>query len=139
VIESNLSWFSKQLGLPQLTVEQAFRRLEKLGLCSRASVPWKRLPVALTTTVDIPSAALRLSHQQTLERTIQSLHNVPVEIREITSVSIALDIDQMAAAKELIRDFQKKMLNLLESGRKNALYNLNIQLVPVAQPKEGDL
>lgn len=128
---ASAAWMAKKLGLSRVEVDAALDRLERLGLIARKGKDWRRTHARLTTTVDVPSAALRLSHKQTLQQAIASLDDVPVELRDITSISVALDRAQLPKAKNLIRDFRQSMLELLESGAKNELYNLNVQLVPV--------
>jgi len=43
---------------------------------------------------------------------------------------MAIDSSKLPAAKEMIRTFRRKLCEFLESGKKDEIYNLNIQLVP---------
>lgn len=91
---------------------------------------------AFETTSDIPSAALRRSHRQTLEQAIESLEEVRIELRDITSITMAIDPARIGEAKTAIRRFRRDMAALLEDGRRTEVYNLNVQLVPVTRWRE---
>ena len=89
-----------------------------------------------TTTHDIPSAALRRFHEQNLKRAISALHDDPVERRDITSITMAVDVDKLSLAKKRIKAFRREMSELLETGNRSEVYNLTLALFPMTRRKK---
>lgn len=126
-------WIARRLGISPLEARDSIARLVRLGLAElRAGklVPTKK---DLSTTHDIASAALRRSHAQSLSQAIATLEEVPVELRDITSITMAIDTRKLGLAKDAIKDFRRRLSLLLEAGEADEVYNLNIQLVPVTK------
>jgi uncharacterized protein (TIGR02147 family) len=131
--QSDPVWISRRLGLQAAEVVPAIDRLQRLGLITRQDDGSVRASSCFITTEDVPSAALRESHRQTLMQVVDALDAVPVELREITTVSFCTTLEKLDMAKAAIRRFRDELANLLESGTKSEVYNLNIQLVPVTR------
>jgi len=125
------SFISQQLGIEIELVEIALKRLENLELISKGDGNYKINQIKLSTTHEINSFALRKSHKQSLKQAINALDIVPLEKRDITSMTMAIDVKKLPEAKERIKKFRREMSEFLESGSKNSVYNINIQLVPV--------
>lgn len=124
----------ERLGLKELTGRAALNRLMRLSLVSKQeNNQYQKETPSLTTTTDIPSAALRRSHKQSLEQAIQSLENVPIELRDITSITIPTNPAKIKLAKKMIKDFRLRLAAMLEEGEKSEVYNLNIQLTPITK------
>ena len=66
---------------------------------------------------------------------IAALEYSPVEERDVSSVTMAIDVQRIPLAKEAIRAFRRRLMRLLEAGSPDEVYNLNIQLVPVTRKK----
>lgn len=131
------AWIAKRLGITSQETQKALDRLIRVGLIevdkSSGHERWHLSQASTTTTHDVPSSALRESHRQTLVQTMRALEEVSVEMRDITSLTMAIDIDKIPQAKKEIRIFRRKLCRLLESGQKKEVFNLNIQLVPVTR------
>ncbi len=89
----------------------------------------------VTTTHDVQSAALQLSHKQNLELAALALDEVAIEHRDITSITMAIDAKKLPLAKAMIKNFRRQLSEFLESGNKNEVYNLNVQLFPLTKRK----
>lgn len=122
---------ASRLGINELTARLALNRLMRLGMVSKEGTQFQKETPPLSTTSDIASSALRKSHRQTLEQAMESLEKVPVELRDITSITIPTNMKKLALAKKLIKDFRRRLAAVLEDGEKTEVYNLNIQLVPL--------
>lgn len=110
----------------------ALERLERLGLLSfRDEIYSLRSKEDRATLTDVSSSAIRKFHGKILEESKSSLHIIPVELRDITSITMAIDKKKIPEAKERIKKFRREMSKFLESGEKNEVYRINIQLVPV--------
>jgi uncharacterized protein (TIGR02147 family) len=72
--------------------------------------------------------------RQLLEKAIHSLDNVPVAYRDQTSMTMAIDTDRLAEAKERIKQFRRDLARFLSRGEKrNQVYHLSLYLYPVSQ------
>lgn len=126
-----------RLGIAETEVSEALKRLLRLELIDTSSGLLKRTCAPITTSRDRASASLRRHHKQMLERAAQSLDDVPVELRDIGSITMAIDVNKIAEAKERINEFKTDMSRLMEQANPNAVYNLGIQLFPLC--KAGEL
>ena len=56
---------------------------------------------------------------------------MPVQERDISSMTLAIDRKKLQKAKELINKFKDDMEELIESNNPDDVYNLSIQLFPL--------
>lgn len=126
-------WIAKRLGISPLEVRETLERLLRLGLAKSEKGKLSPTNENLATTDDVANAALRRSHQQSLEQAIDALESVDVELRDFSSITMAIDSSRLPLAKKAIRDFRRRLMRLLEAGVADEVYNLNIQLVPVTK------
>ena len=73
-----------------------------------------------------------------IKQSIDALFAVPVESRDITSMTMAIDKNKIPEAKRKIKQFRRNLCQFLESGEKNEVYNLNVQLIPLTD-NNGEL
>lgn len=131
--EMNAAWIGARLGIPKSTAQGALKRLKNLGLIEKVSGIWQKRESQHMTTHDVPSAALKISHRQTLQQAIEALDEVPIELRDITSITMAVNPKTIPEVKRLIKSFRRKVASVMEASEKTEVYNLNIQLVPVTR------
>ena len=58
-------------------------------------------------------------------------------ISDISSVMIAVDSDKIPTARERIKQFRRSVGTYLATGRRNAVYSLSIQLLPISRHWEN--
>lgn len=118
-----------------LTVNRTDVVLNNLKICQLIEVDaeGKLLKVQsdVKTSEDISSQALRESHKETLQMGIAKIEAVPVELRDFSSSTLAIDMSKLPEAKLIIREFRRKMATLLASGEKKEVYQLAIQFYPL--------
>lgn len=91
-----------------------------------------RVHASIKTTEDVRSQALQESHIETLKLGIKKIEEIEVDLRDFSSVSMAIDVDQILEAKTIIREFRQKMASLLRNGtKKTDVFQLAIQFYPV--------
>lgn len=133
------SAIAKRLGLSTIEVRGSLERLTRLGLVTQDKLGnIKKTSKNITTTHDVESAALKLSHKQNLELAAQALDEVGVEMRDITSITMAIDVEKLPLAKQMIKKFRRQLSEFMESGSKNEVYNLNVQLFPLSKTRTKD-
>ncbi len=124
-----------RLGISSVEARSSLEAMKRLGLLKVDGGRLVKTTNNITTTRDISSAALRLSHKQNLELAAAALDDVAVELRDVTSMTMAVDIAKLPEAKAMIRRFRRKLSNFMESGKKNEVYNLTIQLIPLTKKR----
>lgn len=132
--DSDNGWISRRLGITAAEAAGAVDRLLTLGLLEWKGGRLVRTFRQVVTETDIPSGALRLSHRQSLGQAIECIDKVPVDMRDITSLTIPFDVAQMPQVKAKINKFLLEISQLTRSGTsKREVFNLNVQFVPVTR------
>lgn len=129
-------WLAARLDTSMEKVVLALGRMQRLELIK--FVDGKIIPThkKLTTTHDIPSQVLRESHLEVLRHAAESLEKCALEDRNVTSITFAVNKEKLSEAKELIKEFRRKIATLLSQGETSEVYNLNVQLVPLTYRQE---
>lgn len=136
--ENDETWIAKRLNLSVGEVRLALTRLERLGLIEMKSSGWIRTYAHLTTSQDVKSAGLRKGHKGILQKAIDSLEAIEVEMRDITNITMAVNPKQLPEAKAIIGRFRRKLSKLLENGdSRTEVYTLAVQLFPLTKLREG--
>ncbi|OGQ36062.1 MAG: hypothetical protein A3F16_01735 [Deltaproteobacteria bacterium RIFCSPHIGHO2_12_FULL_43_9] len=137
--KNDTKWIAKRLNISVVQVRSAFERLQRLNLIKKEKNQFKLTSQkGITTSHDVSSTALRKSHHQALDQAKISLDQDPVETRDFTSITMAIDPNKLHIAKEMIKNFRRKLCKILESENKKEVYDLNIQLVPVTRIIKGE-
>ncbi len=136
---SSESWIASRLGISAIQVKAAIFRLQRLGLIKSENDEWISSGGHLETPSDIVSSALRKSHRQDLQRAIAALDGIPLDERDITSMTMAIDPRRLPEAKARIKQFRKDMAAFLESGVATEVYSLNVQLIPISKKSKEEI
>ena len=137
--ESNPRWIAKELGISAAEASLAIERLMKFGLLSEQDGKLVKTEEQLST-VDkhLTTPALRKNQKQFLEKAIHSLENDPIEERNMSSMTMAIDPEKLPLAKLMIREFNQNLCKFLESGSRKRVYNLEIALYPIQAKKQAN-
>lgn len=84
----------------------------------------------------IPSKIIQSNHKQSLELARYSLEKDCLELRDFSSMTIAIDPNDIPIVKEKIKRFRRNLNSFLENGKKKEVYRLNIQFFPLSTPLE---
>lgn len=132
--KSEPAWIARRLGISEEQAESAVRRLERLGYIECRGERLVRTVVPLRTTHDVPSDSLRKYHKQNLKLAERSIDEDPVNLRDISSTTMPIDLSKLPQAKAAIGKFRKKMAKLLTSGGDSTeVYTIAVQLYPVTR------
>ena len=130
----SFKWIASQLGISEMEVQIAVKRLLNLGFLEedsnggfRAVDEQLRLDSMYTAT----SQARRNKQKQIREKSIESIENDPIENRSMTSMTMCIDMALLPEARKLISDFNEAMSKLLESGNKEKVYAMEVSLFPL--------
>lgn len=129
---SDVNFISKRLGISNERTKQVLNSLEIANLienCADGNIKLTCGPVR--TTEDISSKALKLSHKELLEMGKSKIDEIDLELRDFSSMTLAIDPNKIPEAKEVIREFRQKLATLLKDGDKSEVYQVGIQLYPL--------
>lgn len=131
--QANSKWIAQKLGIDSTLALEAFHRLERMGLIEVRNDQFKQTTKPLTTTTDVPSAAVQSYHKQNLQIAAEKLEIIPVEGRQYLSITMASSPQKLEKAKKMIADFSQKLSAELECENPSDVYTLAIQLFPLTK------
>ena len=127
-------WIAKMLSITELEAKLAIDRLIRLEMIDRdENGKIYRTNFHLAASTDVASAGIRHFQKQILEKSIKSLEEDDISVRDITSITIAINEDRLQEAKKEIKNFRKKMSEFLTEGEKTRVYNLGVHLIPLSK------
>lgn len=129
-------WIGSRLEIPPATVEKSLELMKRVGILKEENGELIRVHKKYRTKDNIESRAIKSAHREKLQHALVSLETIPVELRDITSITCPINKDKMPEIKKLIKDFRRGLAQFMEEGEANEVYNLNIQLVPLTNVKE---
>lgn len=124
------TWIAQRLNLTTESVEDSLQKLLKAGLVEKHENFYRQTHQHLVSTNEIPSAALKKYHRQMMEKSLWSLENDPVSVREITSLIVTANPQNLYKLKLLAKEFRRQACEILEEGDKTEVYNICMQIVP---------
>jgi uncharacterized protein (TIGR02147 family) len=130
--KSDPAWIAKRLNIPAATAREALGRLRRLGILTEGP-ELKQARKALRVSAERPSIAIRKYHHQILDLANERLESVPMDRRDFSALTIAINPENLSKAKAMIEKFQDDLAAFLRRGPKIAVYQLACQLFPVAE------
>jgi transcriptional regulator with XRE-family HTH domain len=129
-------WISKRLNISKKEAKIALDKLVKLemlvvnddGSCEVPNIQYK-------TPTDVLNISLKNHTLQSLELAMNSILHDPVDVRDFSTVTMAIDPKKIKEAKNMIMSFRKKLSKKLENGKKKEVYKLAIQLFPLSRQR----
>jgi uncharacterized protein (TIGR02147 family) len=127
---------------PRLTVREvkkAVALLEKLKLIHKEpSGEYVLTDKFVTTGESWHTLAVKEFQRETLRLATESLDRHKKGDRDISTVTVAINKNDLVELKERITDFRESILKLAsESNDPDGVYQLNVQLFPMAENKAG--
>lgn len=130
--KSDLRWISRRLNLPTTRVKKAIGRLKDLGLLAEdAGGHLSRIVQRISIPTTISAPALRAAHLEELEQIKHAITHTAVEKRDVTSLTVPVNLAKLSEAKKMIWDFHKKLSDCLEDGECSEVYTAVFALYPV--------
>lgn len=134
--QSSVPWIAAQLGMTVFETRLAIERLTRLGLLKDVNGQLVKTTANLTTADKSITTPAHIKHQkQALEKAIESLESDPVEIRNMTSMTLSIDPRKLPVAKKMIAEFMEQLADQLEAGTKTKVYELTVNLYPLQKEK----
>lgn len=133
----NNKWIAKRLGLSSVDVRAAIERLEHVGLLVRDE---NNVLVDSTGgfSTDIreglSAVAQRRFQQASLRQAEKCVEDIAPNFRDNTSITFAVNMQDIPKAKEMIKAFRRKLCEELEANpRLDEVYQLTIAFTPISK------
>ena len=128
-------WIADALGIPESETKIALERMERLEMIAKNDQgKWIRIKNPnITTLVDgYTSSAHRKIQGQILNRAKVALETLPIEKRDQTSMTMAINSSKIPAAKRRIAKFRRELDDFLGEGDNlDQVYCLSVGLFPL--------
>lgn len=128
-------WVSDRLGISVSIANEAIARLVKLELLKIKEGRLVRTSNPIHSSEDIPSNALKKHHNGMLSQAQKSLFYDDPEVREISTVTMAVAKKDFSKAKNLLRKFRQKFMENLSTEQPDEVYALGIHFYPLSRNK----
>jgi uncharacterized protein (TIGR02147 family) len=129
----DVAWIAKRLGLNKKEAAAAIQRMIRLGLIRLSGKKLSLTGQSFTSPDGTIDAAVRRTHFQYLEMAHRSLDTDPIEKRDFTAITMAIDPKKLPEARKRIRAFRDELCAFLESDEKKEVYELCFQLFPLSK------
>jgi uncharacterized protein (TIGR02147 family) len=136
---SSLPWIARNLGITRTEANAAVERLMRLGLLGERGGEWVDISEGYTTNLEpgLTNSAARYLQKQILEQSLLALATVPRELRDHTSMTMAIDPRDLPEAIERIKKFRRELCVFLERRpHRKEIYQLSISLFPVTETQK---
>ena len=135
-------WISRSLGISIHELTNAVERLVRLGFLKIDETlgTWSNTTPNVTTIGNnFSSVALRQMQSQILNGALRALEEIPMERRDQSSITMAIDSRLLPEAKERINRFRRELINFLQSNAetRDHVYQLAVSLYPVTHDLES--
>ena len=129
-IEHTTQGYASRLNLNVEVVQECLELLNALGLVTKKGKRWIRKDSgAIFTPNEIKSQGLRKFHKQILKKAAIALDEQPLENRNISGITMAIDPKKIPEAKIKIQNFMNDLMEFLEDGERTEIYQLNTILI----------
>lgn len=129
---------SEQLAVPLSEIKIAVSNMLALGILEKSEPeqgPYRRARLSSTYSLNLTSDRLRGMQLIYLEKASKAIHEVPVTRRENTTVTLALDEEDILAVREILRNARQKVAKVVIDKNKprRSVYNVTMALYPVLE------
>jgi uncharacterized protein (TIGR02147 family) len=131
--KADAGWIAEKLGITAAEAKDALERLKRLKMIQirNGKIHYDGTP--LRTSGDVPSAACRALQHHHLRLAGAALEREPVQLRDMTSMTMVTKPERIAKAKEMIKSFRRKLCRYLEEEGGEEVYVVAVQLFPVTK------
>ena len=140
--ETEPAKISTRLGIHVEEVKSALDRLQRLNFIRVSEKGVKLLSANNTwTNTKQTSVARKNLQKKILEKSIDALEHVPFELREHSSLTVAINVKKMPAFKEKMKEIRKELADFLQADGEenlNEVYQLTLSLFPLTQIKNKE-
>lgn len=136
--KSDPKWIARKLSITVEEVKSAIERMKRLGLLLEENGSLVKSAKFMTNQSSVnTSLAHKQLQRQIIEKALLAIDECPGELKDITSMTMAIDVSNLEKAKKLTQKYRRELCALLEEGEQTVVYNLGIQLYPISRNEEN--
>lgn len=139
--KSSHRWIAAKLDIAIDEVDEAMSRLVRLGLVKKEGRYYISTGAQLDTSFDIPSLFIKKHNTQILSKASQAILDQDIERRELSTLTIALNAEDIGFVKKEIRIFRnhidQELMNRSRKKGANRVYSLAIQFFDLLKGDQG--
>jgi transcriptional regulator with XRE-family HTH domain len=130
-------WIARMLDLTPDEVNVALQQLIRLGLLEmRSATEWvDRAEDAAINLDALGVMALERLQKRLREVSLTAVRTVPVSVRDHSSTTIAVNSRMLPKAFELAARFRQQLLQLLQDGDSDDVYQIEVAIFPITSIK----
>lgn len=130
IVLPNPQELARRMGVTLSVVIEAIERLKRLGALVETATGIKAVRNFTTTKMAGTSPALKRVQKEILSAAARALDEVPIEMRDQSGITMAIDSSKIPEAKERIKRFRRELMEFLQDGRRDRVYQMSISLFP---------
>lgn len=132
-----VEFIANRFDISEEEADKAIGRLERLGFINKNDGKFTLArPNNSWFDRDSSNEAKQIYQRRLLEKSIESLDSIPFEMRDHSSLTIAINKQKIPELKELLREVRKLLAdNLQEDGNFDEVYQLTMSFFPVTNLK----
>ncbi len=135
--EFSIEFISKRLNINEMLAKISMQRLLDLKLVECVETPqgnkWKQSSAPIVVENLESTSYTRKFQKQLITKAIDSMENDPIELRDMSSTTFAMDPQHVGYALKRIREFRRELVKELEDfGQPKEVYNITVQLFPTS-------
>jgi uncharacterized protein (TIGR02147 family) len=94
----------------------------------------------VTTGEKWTSAAVASFQKETMRLAAESIDRHPRELRDISTLTVGVNVKDLPEIKERLRELRQSILNMkTENEEADCVYQINMQVIPLTLPPQGAL
>lgn len=131
--QADSKWIAQRLNISESLAHKSLQNLKELKVLT-ANEDGKFVPSGLQFKIEsgLQETIFKTGHRDSLDLAKKALDDFDRELIDFSSMTMAIDHEFLPEAKDLIRQFRRRLASFLESGKKEEVYKLNIQLFPLS-------
>jgi uncharacterized protein (TIGR02147 family) len=127
-------WIARSLGISVTEAKIAIDRLKRLELLDEVDGQLRRTEAFVTNNTGAAvGSALKKLQRDWITKALAATENIDASEKDITSITMAIDVSKLIEARKLIAKFRREMCAFLEEGETSRVYTMGIQLFPVSK------
>lgn len=135
--ESSVQEIASRFNISENRADVVLNNLFTCGLLKHEEGKVVKAHAKTRTTEDMLSQSIREGHREALEMGKNKLDEIEVELRDFSTMTIAMDLEKLPEVKTIIREFRQKMAAMLRDGKKTDVCQLAIQFYPLTANKKN--
>ncbi len=128
-------WIARVLDISVDEVNLAMQRMIRLDLLDMESADrWvDRSGDARVSLESLPPDTLERQQDQSRRLSIAAVRTTPVTVRDHSSITLAINSARLPRAVELIARFRQQLIDLLQDGAADDVYQIEVALFPITR------